>query len=130
MSDTSLGTKIGDAVREVATGQATAYTKYATLLDRFAKKEVDFLNFGRDALDIYADAVRDLTQVGGRIANDSVKVGITKVKSLRLVKPAADAASQAVEVAGQAVDTAASVVSEAAPPAGGAKTGRPRKATN
>jgi hypothetical protein len=93
MSEDSLGTKIGDAVRDVATDQATAYAKYAALLERFAKKEIDVLSFGRSALDIYADAVRDLTQVGGRIANDSVKIGITKVKSIKLLKTAQDAVS-------------------------------------
>lgn len=91
MSEESLGTKLGNAWRESAGDQAKAYTKYAALLDRFAKKEVDLLDFGRDALDIYADAFRDVTQIGGRMANDTVSTGLDKLRAIRkreqVVKP-------------------------------------------
>ena len=93
MSEESFGTKFDEAVREIAADQAAAYSKYASLLGQFAKKEVDLLSFGRNTLDIYADALRDVTQVGGRITNDTVRIGISKVKSLRLVKTAAESSS-------------------------------------
>ena len=99
MREDGLGTQLGNAVRDVAADQAAAYTKYAALLKRFSQKEVDLLNFGRNALDIYADAWRDWTQVGGRLANDSLKTGIAKAKSFRLVKTANGALDAVVTAA-------------------------------
>ena len=83
MADEVKGINLGDAVRQVASDQAQAYSKYSALLARFAKREVDFLDFFRGSLDIYADGLRDLTQIGGRVANDTVKTGISKVQNLR-----------------------------------------------
>lgn len=83
MADEVNGIKLGDAIRQVASDQAQAYSKYSALLTRFAKREVDFLDFFRGSLDIYADGLRDLTQIGGKVANDTVKTGISKVQNLR-----------------------------------------------
>ncbi|MBB4860619.1 PHP family Zn ribbon phosphoesterase [Novosphingobium chloroacetimidivorans] len=114
MSGEGLGTKIGAAVRDAAGNQAEAYKKYAALLERFSKKEIEFVDFGRDALDIYADAVRDVSHVGGRITNDAVKTGISKVRSLRFVRASSAAAGDVADaIAADTNDAAAAVGSEA-----------------
>lgn len=81
MSETvdSLGNKLSSAFRKSAASQAESYREYGVLLDRFAKRDIKMLDFAREALDLYIDAVGDLFNTGAKAAGDTFDAGIRRV---------------------------------------------------
>ena len=74
-----LGSRLAAAFRKSAADQARAYREYSALLDRFAKKEIRTIEFGRDALDLYIAAVGDLLSTGANAAGDTLDTGLRRV---------------------------------------------------
>lgn len=81
MEDTveDLGTTLASALRKSAADQARAYRDYGALLDRFAKKEIKTIEFGRDAIDLYIGAVGDWFSTGASAAGDTLNIGLKRV---------------------------------------------------
>lgn len=94
-----LGTRLGVAYRKSAADQARAYRDYSALLDRFSKKEIKTIEFGRDAIDLYIGAVGDwfstTADAAGDVLNTGLKrVGIGRAKGEQLVDKTVRAVNQ------------------------------------
>lgn len=100
MEDTveDLGSRLAAAFRKTAADQARAYRDYSALLDRFAKKEIKTIEFGRDAVDLYIGAVGDWFSTGANAAGDTLDIGLKRVGIGRTkVERAVDSTIKTVE---------------------------------
>lgn len=81
MEDTveGLGNRLAAAFRKSAADQARAYRDYSALLDRFAKKDIKAVEFGRSALDLYIGAVSDWLSTSANAAGDTLDTGLKRV---------------------------------------------------
>jgi hypothetical protein len=85
MADTSdtLGSRVGSSFRRSLASQGKAWAQYGDLLDQFANKKIEAIDFGRRALDVYIGAVGDVFSAGAEVASDTVKTGIDKFSGAR-----------------------------------------------
>ena len=94
MSDgEKLRARIDEIIRESAEGQAEAYQKYGGLLDRLARQDIQSVEFAREAVDLYMDAVGKVAASGVTLLGETFTAGIKEVG--RAASVAADAAGSA-----------------------------------
>lgn len=86
-----LRARLDEIIRESAESQAEAYHKYGGLLDRLARQDIQTVEFAREAVDLYMDAVGKAATNGVTLLGESVMAGI---------KGLAVAASAAADAAG------------------------------
>lgn len=78
-----LGDRVGASFRKSVGIQGKAYAEYGALLDQFANRKIEFMDFGRKAIDLYIGAVSDVVSNTADIAGDAVKVGVNKLSKVR-----------------------------------------------
>lgn len=78
-----LGDRVGASFRKTVGIQGKAYAEYGALLDQFANRKIEFMDFGRKAIDLYIGAVSDVVSNTADIAGDAVKVGVNKFSKAR-----------------------------------------------
>lgn len=78
-----LGDRVGVSFRKTVGIQGKAYAEYGALLDQFANRKIEFMDFGRKAIDLYIEAVGDVFSTTADIAGDAVKVGVNRFSKVR-----------------------------------------------
>lgn len=115
-AEDTLGAKLRDAWWQGVSGQAKAYKDFGALLDRWAKRDIKTLDYGRDALDIYIDATRTSASVGVQAVRDVLDTGIERVsKARKSVEPAIEELARKVGAAAKPAKAGRKVTRARAP---------------
>lgn len=86
--------RLAEIVRASAVSQARAYRDYSSLLDRLCSRDIETVQFAREAVDLYLGAVGKAASSGVTLVGEALSAG---VKGVSLAASATAEAAQKVE---------------------------------